>query len=239
MIKKINFNDLYVSEHGWLNSHFHFSFAEYFNPKNMNYWVLRVMNDDIVQAHEWFWMHPHRDMEIFTYVLDWEITHWDSMWNSESLWRWDIQYLSAWTGIFHSEMNNSDKPLRFIQTWIVPEKTWLKPNYGSLRIAKEDRLNKWLHLLWRQDSEAKIFFYQDSNVYVTEIENWKNLNFNIWNDRQVYLKVMEWTIKLNNEELNHWDAAEITDENLIEITAKEDSHIMLIEMEKDYSNILD
>ena len=120
MIKHIPFESLHVSSQGWLESRFHFSFAQYHNPQNMNFGVLRVMNDDVIAPHTGFGTHPHRDMEIFTYVLEGELTHEDSMGNKETLQAGDIQYLSAGTGIYHSEKNDGDVPVRLIQTWIVP-----------------------------------------------------------------------------------------------------------------------
>ncbi|MDR1976579.1 MAG: pirin family protein [Campylobacteraceae bacterium] len=232
MIKKIEFNKLFESNLGWLQSRFHFSFAEYFNPQNINFGALRVMNDDIVQPKTGFTTHPHKDMEIFSYLLDGELTHGDSMGNKETLQRGDMQYMSAGTGVLHSEMNNHpQKPTRFIQTWIVPNSKNLQPNYGSKRFTKEDRLNKWLHLLGGENSDAYVNIHQDANAYVSEIESGRALKMPLLDGRQAYLKVMEGSIKINDTELNHGDAAEITDED-INIFAQTNAHIMLIELAK-------
>jgi redox-sensitive bicupin YhaK (pirin superfamily) len=232
MVKKIDFNKLFVSDLGWLKSRFHFSFAEYFDPQNMHFGALRVMNDDIVQPLSGFTTHPHKNMEIFSYVLDGELTHGDSMGNVETLQRGDVQYMSAGSGVFHSEMNNHpQKPLRFIQTWILPDENGLKPQYGSKKFVLEDRLNKWLHLLGDKNSNAHIRFNQDANVYVSELDAGRMLKVELDDNRQAYLKVMEGSIKIGDMEFAHGDAAEITGD--AEILALKNSHVMLIEMSEE------
>lgn len=229
MVKKIDFNKLFVSDLGWLKSRFHFSFAEYFNPQNIHFGALRVMNDDIVQPRTGFTTHPHKNMEIFSYVLDGELTHGDSMGNVETLQRGDMQYMSAGSGVFHSEMNNHpQKPLRFIQTWIMPSENALTPKYGSKRFVQEERLNKWLHLLGDKNSNAHIHFNQDANVYVSELDAGRMLKIELNKNRQAYLKVMEGSVKIGDIEFAHGDAAEITEST--DIFALNNSHVMLIEM---------
>jgi redox-sensitive bicupin YhaK (pirin superfamily) len=230
MIKKIEFDKLFVSDLGWLQSRFHFSFAEYFNPQNINFGVLRVMNDDIVRAGSGFGTHPHKNMEIFSYVLEGELTHSDSMGNRETLRRGDIQYMSAGKGVLHSELNHhKQKPLRFIQTWIVPDTKELEPQYGSKKFTPEERTNKWLHILGDKNSAAQVHFHQDANIYVSELESGRALGFELKSGRQAYLKVMEGSVKIGDIELNHGDAAEITGE-MMDICALKNAHVMLTEM---------
>ena len=119
--------------HGWLDSHFHFSFAEYYNPENINFGVLRVWNDDIVLPGTGFGTHPHDNMEIISYVLEGELSHADSMGNEQTLTRGQVQYMSAGTGITHSEYNHGEVPLRFFQIWIFADKRGYRPNYGDYR----------------------------------------------------------------------------------------------------------
>ncbi len=140
MLKKLDAKNMFLSDLGWLQSRFHFSFAEYRNFDNMNFGVLRVLNDDIVHAKQGFGKHPHKNMEIITYVVDGELSHQDSMGNKEALSAGDVQYLSAGTGITHSEMNDSDKQARFLQIWIIPPKEYTEPIYGSQRYEKEREL---------------------------------------------------------------------------------------------------
>jgi redox-sensitive bicupin YhaK (pirin superfamily) len=232
MLEKIHYSALFVSRSDWLESHFHFSFAEYFNPANMNFGALRVMNDDVVQPNSGFPPHPHRDMEIFSYVLEGELTHGDSMGNQETLYRGDMQYMSAGTGVTHSEMNSHPKnPARFIQTWILPDQKGLKPAYGSKRFSREARLNRWLHVLGDQNSNAEVRFHQDANVYVSELERGQSLAYDLKSDRQAYLKILEGRAQVGGTELNYGDGAKIRDEK-IEIFASDDLHVMLIEMAK-------
>ncbi|MDR3347604.1 MAG: pirin family protein [Helicobacteraceae bacterium] len=226
MTKRIDFNRLYLSDQGWLQSRFHFSFAEYYNPSNIHYGALRVMNDDIVQPRNGFGTHPHRDMEIFSYVLDGELTHADSMGNVETLRRGDMQYMSAGTGIWHSEMNETDKPIRFIQTWIMPDRAGITPRYGSARFDKEQRRNKWLCMI---GNEEAVSLNQDVSVYVSELESGGDLKLSIRGDRLGYVKVMEGSADINGVSLQRGDAAMIESEP-IAIKAMSDAHIMAIEV---------
>jgi redox-sensitive bicupin YhaK (pirin superfamily) len=233
MIRPIDFNKLYKSEHGWLKSSFHFSFAEYYNRQNIHYGALRVMNDDLIAPHTGFETHPHKDMEIFTYVLNGKLTHKDSMGNHETLIRGDVQYMSAGTGVSHSEKNENDEPLRLIQTWILPDKSDYKPNYGSKKFKKEDRYNKWLHLLSGQYKNA-IHINQDAEVFVSEFDNGITLEYPLKKDRQIYLKVLEGLVNINGQKLHFGDAAEISDEKELIIKAEENSFIMLIDLSKNF-----
>lgn len=232
MINRIPFSSLYTANHGWLTSRFHFSFAEYHNPKNINFGSLRVMNDDIIQAQTGFGTHPHRDMEIITYVIKGKLTHEDSMHNKESIGRGCIQYLSAGTGITHSEMNESQEDVRLIQTWIFPKANNLKPNYGSKCFDSSQRHNKWLHLVGPHNSEAAIFIYQDASMYASEIDARHTLTFKLKQNRQAYLKIVEGTASINGITFEYGDAAEIMDED-IEVKALNDLHLLVIEMKKE------
>ena len=147
MIKKLDHRNMGRSCLSWLDSWFHFSFAEYYNPENMHYGALRVVNDDTIQPHTGFDTHPHRDMEIVTYVIDGALTHGDSMQNVSTLKRGEIQYMSAGTGVFHSEKNNGDEILRLLQIWILPDCSGYAPQYGEVRIPWEARENMLLHII--------------------------------------------------------------------------------------------
>ena len=231
MMKHIPFRSLYRAEHGWLESRFHFSFAEYHNRDNMHYGVLRVMNDDIIQAHTGFDTHPHRDMEIITYIIRGELTHEDSMGNKESLGRGAMQYLSAGTGITHSERNEGDEAVHLIQTWILPSEKDKTPQYGSKVYNKEDRHNKWLHLIAPEGTKNVTNIYQDANLYVTELDNGKKLDFTLESDRQVYLKVMEGEVRINDFVCREGDACEIKDENIV-LKGISHAHVLMVEIPK-------
>ena len=233
MLKKLPKENMGTSNLGWLESRFHFSFAEYRNPNNMNFGVLRVLNDDIVHANSGFDMHPHSNMEIISYVVNGEITHKDSMGNSETLKRGEVQYLSAGDGIYHSEHNiHKSDDLRLLQIWIIPPKAGLPRLYGSKRYEEKDRINKFLNIVSSTDGTADIKIYQDINIYVSELEIDKSLEFEIKENRQVYFVQIEGSSNINEITLNAGDAMGIVDIEKIEIKALENSHFLFIEMAK-------
>lgn len=233
MLKKLPKENMGKSNLGWLESRFHFSFAEYRNPNNINFGVLRVLNDDIVHPMSGFDMHPHSNMEIISYIVDGEITHKDSMGNSETLKRGEVQYLSAGDGIYHSEHNfHKSLDLRLLQIWIIPPKAGLPRLYGSKRYEKNQRENKLLNIVSSQNGNADIKIYQDINIYVSELEKNKTINFDIKKDRQVYFVQIEGNSQIDDIILNNGDALEIVDVEKLEIKALENSHFLFIEMPK-------
>ena len=233
MLKKLPKENMGTSNLGWLESRFHFSFADYRNPNNMNFGVLRVLNDDIVHANSGFDTHPHANMEIISYVVKGEITHKDSMGNSETLKRGEVQYLSAGDGIYHSEHNvHKTEDLRLLQIWIVPPKAGFPRLYGSKRFEEIDRKNRLLNIVSSQNGTADIKIYQDINIYVSELETNKTLDFKIEKNRQVYFVQIEGSSSVNEITLNDGDAMKILDIEEIKIKALENSHFLFIEMAK-------
>jgi redox-sensitive bicupin YhaK (pirin superfamily) len=233
MLKKLPKENMGTSNLGWLESRFHFSFAEYRNPNNMNFGVLRVLNDDIVHPESGFNTHHHANMEIISYVVNGEITHKDSMGNSETLKRGEVQYLSAGDGIYHSEHNlHKSDDLRLLQIWIIPLKSGLSRLYGSKQYEEKDKKNKFLNIVSSTDGNADIKIYQDINIYVSELEIDKSLEFEIKENRQVYFVQIEGISSINGLILENGDAMEIVDEKRIEIKALGNSHFLFIEMAK-------
>jgi len=206
--------------------------GEYRNFNNMNFGVLRVLNDDYIQAHTGFDTHPHRDMEIVTYVIDGELTHADSMGNKETLYAGEVQYMSAGTGITHSEHNLGDKELKLFQIWILPPKKDLTPTYGSHRYTKKQRQDKLLNIVSSKDGNAEIKLYQDVNFYVSEAKKGKVFEIELKEDRQIYFAQIDGVTAINGVELNSRDAMEIVDEKTLIIEAIEDTHFLYIEMKK-------
>ncbi len=231
MLKRIDSNNMGKSNYGWLKGNFHFSFAEYFKPTNINFGVLRVLNDEVMKANSGFDIHPHNDMEIITYIVRGELTHGDSMGNIGSLERGQMQYMSAGTGVYHSEFNHSNEDLRILQIWIMPDKKGYKPNYGDYRFNWRDRTNNWLHMVSGTLKDVPINVHQDINVYATYLERDKEIYFNVNKGRQAYLVQIEGNSEINNVHLNEQDALEIVEEN-IKIKANENSHLIVIEMNK-------
>ena len=233
MLKKLQKENMGTSNLGWLESRFHFSFSNYYNPKNMCFGVLRVLNDDIIHTTSGFDMHPHENVEIITYVINGELTHKDSLGNIETLTRGDIQYLSAGDGIYHSEYNkNKSLDLRLLQIWIIPPKVGLPRLYGSIKFEEIQRKNKFLNIVSGQNGTADIKIHQDINIYVSQLDSDKNLDFHIEENRQVYFVQIEGKSDINGLVLNNGDAVEIINEKQINIKALENSHFLFIEMAK-------
>lgn len=232
MTKKIISEKMGKSNLGWLRSIFHFSFADYYNPENMNFGVLRVINDDLVNSKTGFEMHPHRDMEIISYVVDGNLTHGDSMQNKRSLSRGAVQYMSAGTGIMHSEHNLGDSTSRFLQIWIVPDKKGYTPQYGDYQFDWELRVDKWFRFVSGQNGDAPIKINQDANIYAIEISEGHTDEFKVDKDRQAYLVLIEGDAQINEHNLKTRDALESVEESL-SIKANQKSHLLVIEMQKE------
>lgn len=231
MLRKIDNTKMGSSDLGWLKSKFHFSFAEYYNPSNLNFGALRVINDDLVEPGKGFDTHPHRDMEIISYVIEGELTHGDSMGNKRTLSRGHVQYMSAGTGVFHCEHNLGEETLRFLQIWIIPDKKGYEPNYGDYEFNWNDRKNKWLNIVSSKEGNAPIKVNQDTNIFVIELDKNKEIEFKVGEGRQAYLVQIEGISDINNIILNMRDGLEIIEEDII-IKAIETSHILVIEMNK-------
>lgn len=231
MLRKLDHRNMGKSDLGWLKSIFHFSFSDYFNIDNMNFGVLRVLNDDLIEGGTGFDYHPHKDMEIVSYIINGGLTHGDTMGNKNTLYRGHVQYMSAGTGIYHSEQNLGDETTRILQVWIIPDKKGYKPTYGDYRYNEEDRKNKWLNIVSSKGGDAPVTINQDANFYVVELDEGKEIDFKVEKGRQGYLVQIEGDSIINSLELNERDALEIVEED-INIKANKKSHILIIEMKK-------
>ena len=228
----------------WLKSRFHFSFAEYRNPKNSNFGVLRVMNDDLVQAQRGFGMHGHRDVEIVTYIVEGTLTHQDSMGTRESLGRGSVQFMSAGHGVQHSEHNLEDVPLRFVQIWINTRTNGLEPVYGGFDgtapEAQAARKNTLAQLVGdRKDkSSAPVVIEQDLKMYACELDASMSVSLPIAKGRQAYVLCVEGGMVARDAAsaevsctLARHDAAEVRGEGELQFTAGADgAHLILMEM---------
>lgn len=230
MIKTINSQSMGKSKRGWLNSIFHFSFADYYNPQNMQFGALRVVNDDLINAKTGFDTHPHENMEIISYVIDGQLTHGDSMGNRQTLSRGQVQYMSAGTGITHSEHNMGKDIARFLQIWITPDADGYAPQYGENRFLWEDRVNKWLTIAAGTQNSAPITIHQDMIVSVLYLHAGKVQDYTLGLGRKAYLIQIEGEGEVNGNRLAAKDSAEITQEAKISIVADTDAHYILFDM---------
>jgi quercetin 2,3-dioxygenase len=231
MFEKISSNQMGKADHGWLKTNYHFSFANYYDPSNLNFGVLRVLNDDIIKSNKGFNTHPHNDMEIISYVINGELTHVDSMGNKHVIGRGDIQYMSAGTGVFHSEHNLGSELLRLIQLWIIPDQTGYNPNYGDILSDWSEREGKWYHMVSPVEGNAPIKIHQDANIFSLALKGEEEISFEVKEGRQVYLVLLEGNAMINGELLEASDAAKIIEED-IQIKSKDFSHYLVVEMKK-------
>lgn len=230
MIEKISAEDHFVYDIGWIKSRYHFSFAGYNNPLKMNFGYLRVFNDNVLKSGEGFETHPHKDMEIISYCIDGELTHKDSMGATELLKSGDIQYISAGTGIFHSEINKGKNKTRFIQMWIMPGKRGLKPSYAVRRLNKEDKKNKLLKIVSGIDGDGIIKIYQNTDIFVGNLEPNKSIEHKIKYGNSIYLTILEGSGYINGICVGKRDAVKMEKEELLSIESDNGMHVLFLEI---------
>ncbi len=239
--KKINAEDLHylkASDTHPADTYFHFSFANYHDPKNMNFGVLRVINDDNVKPNSGFSTHPHNDMEIFSYVVAGKLTHRDSAGTHEILSRGHVQSISAGTGLTHSELNEQNDWCRFLQIWILPEAANLPIRYDLHKFSIEDRQNKLLQIIGssKNKGQAPLHICQDINVYVSELtERNRNIFFTLKEGRQAYIYCFEGSININQyPSLKERNSLKIYGQADMEFTlASDKAHFIIVEMQQE------
>ena len=236
MITHYSYQTLGKANHGWLKSSHHFSFANYYNPRRMGFGTLRVINDDWVKAGNGFGSHPHRNMEIISFIRSGEISHQDSTGNKGTVRSGEIQVISAGTGIVHSEYNLSKEPLTFYQIWIETNKTNVTPRWESKKFpSKVSKEN--LSLLvsgYHEDKHDTLFINQQARIYSGKLAKGTCLKHTI--AHQAYLLssigMFELSDTSSSKILNKGDGAEVTNSKLITITALTDCEIVLIDAPK-------
>ncbi|HTV75984.1 MAG TPA: pirin family protein [Candidatus Saccharimonadales bacterium] len=216
--------------HGWLDSHFTFSFADYYDPQHMGFRALRVINDDVIAGGGGFGTHPHRDMEIITYILSGALEHKDSMGNGRVIRPGEIQYMAAGTGVQHSEFNHSQtEPAHLLQIWILPDRKGAKPNYAEKSLAKAE--GGTLHLAASKSGrENSIVINQDADVFAGKFKAGDKINYLFKPGRHGWLHVAEGEIELNNLKLKSGDAAAFSDEKEMSFTAKSPTQILFFDL---------
>jgi redox-sensitive bicupin YhaK (pirin superfamily) len=219
------------ADHGWLRAKHTFSFAEYQNPERVQFGKVRVINEDRIAPGKGFGTHPHRDMEIVTYVIDGAIAHKDSMGNGTVIQAGEIQRMTAGTGVQHSEFNHSqDKELHLLQIWIYPEKNGLEPGYEQTRFPREEKLNRLRLVGSRDGRDGSITIHQDVDLYASVLEAGKQVSLDLRPDRKVFVQVVEGDITVNGQGLSAGDGAQIQDEHVLKISAVTEAEFLVFDM---------
>jgi quercetin 2,3-dioxygenase len=224
------------ANHGWLDSHHSFSFADYYDPSHMGYRSLRVINEDHIAEGRGFGAHPHRDMEILTYVLEGKLAHKDSMGHVEVLGPNEIQRMSAGSGVVHSEFNGSEtEPVHLLQIWIEPKSRGTAPSYEQFKFDAAEKLDRFRVLAAKSDSKPATgvaTLNQDASVAVAELTPGKRLNYTLGNGRHAWLQVIRGEVKVNGTTLSSGDAVAADEEPTLEITAQgaANSEVLLFDL---------
>jgi quercetin 2,3-dioxygenase len=221
------------ANHGWLETYHTFSFADYFNQERIHFGALRVLNDDWVEGGKGFGRHPHDNMEIVTIMLEGELKHSDSMGHTQVLHENEVQAMSAGTGIFHSEVNNSpDKPLRLLQIWVFPEEQNIQPRYEQKVFDPQLRKNNWQLLAGPNPRNEEMDIRQQAWFSRIDLASGKETTYNFHNtENGIYLFVINGTIKYNAEhQLKRRDGSGIWDVDSVMIYAEENSELLVIEV---------
>ena len=229
MIKVRRANERGGANHGWLDTKHTFSFSNYYDPNNMGFRNLRVINEDRVQPGEGFGTHGHRDMEILSYVVSGALAHKDSTGNSEILRPHEWQVMTAGTGVRHSEFNGSKSDVtHFYQIWILPEKEDLKPNYDQKLFAPEDKSGKLKLVASRAATDGSLKINQDVALYDSILANGEEISYELSADRYAWVQVVKGKLEVNGETLNVSDGAAISSETLLKIKSLADETEFLL-----------
>ncbi len=231
MIELRPYNELGGAQHGWLDTRHHFSFADYYNPKRMSWGQLRVWNDDSIAARSGFPPHPHRDMEIITYVRSGAITHEDNLGNRGRTEAGDVQVMSAGSGIAHSEMNEEDVATQIFQIWIMPDERGLPPSWGTKPFPKGERSGAFVTLAsgLPGDTDA-LAIRAKARLVAATLKAGQSTEYQIAPGRNVYLVPASGQIEINGVVAAAGDGVAISDETLLKVSAQQDSEIVFVDV---------
>jgi quercetin 2,3-dioxygenase len=216
------------NEISWLNTRFTFSFDQYYDPAHVQFRSLRVLNEDTVAPGQGFGMHPHRDMEILTWVLEGALQHRDSMGNSGVIRPGELQHMSAGAGVMHSEFNASAKdPVHLLQIWILPERRGLKPSYEQLAFSDADLRNQFALVA---GPKAPLTIHQDANLYIARLSEGAKAVQSLAPGRHAWVQVAKGSMVANGKELSAGDGAAISNETEIRVEAAKPSEVLLFDL---------
>jgi hypothetical protein len=218
------------ANHGWLDSHHTFSFADYYDPSFMGFRALRVINEDRVAPRSGFGTHPHRDMEIITYVLSGQIEHRDSMGSVGVLRSGELQRMTAGTGVLHSEKNNTGQELHFLQIWIVPERKGLTPSYEQKAFTEEERQGRFRLVVSPEGKDGALKVNQDMRLYSTLLGKGETTEYALAPGRHAWLQVARGAGTLNGVELKAGDGVAVSEESRLVLSAAEPLEALLFDL---------
>ncbi|HWB61502.1 MAG TPA: pirin family protein [Chthoniobacteraceae bacterium] len=219
------------ANHGWLDTYHTFSFADYYDPDWMGYRSLRVVNDDLVLPGQGFGKHPHRDIEIITYILSGQLEHQDSMGNGRVIRTGEFQYMAAGTGVFHSEFNPSEKEaVHLLQIWIMPDRKGVKPRYAEKSLA--NATPNGLHLVASKTGrDGSMEIHQDADLWLAKLEAGNRVIHTLAPERHAFIHVAEGEVTLNGKTLAGGDAAVASEEPKLELKAIKPSQVLLFDLD--------
>ena len=218
-------------DHGWLDTHHTFSFAEYHDPRNMGFRALRVINEDFVAAGAGFPTHPHRNMEIVTYVLEGAVAHRDSMGTGSVIRPGEVQRMTAGTGVTHSEFNaEKNQRLHLLQIWLLPERQGLPPSYEQRAFPEAERRGKLRVVASRDGRDGSVLIHQDAALYSALLDKGTRVEYALPKDRYAWLQVARGAVNLNGQHLAVGDGAAIENESSLKIEGEEPAEILLFDL---------
>jgi redox-sensitive bicupin YhaK (pirin superfamily) len=231
MIDVIRSDSRGTADHGWLKSKHTFSFADYHNPSMMGFGKLRVINEDWIEPGKGFGTHPHRDMEIVTYMVDGALEHKDSMGNGSVIRPGELQRMTAGTGVLHSEFNASETDrAHLLQIWILPEQNGLEPGYEQKLFPAEEKRNRWRLVGSRDGREGSLTIHQDLSLSSTVLDAGESIDYGFDGRRRGFLQVVRGTVEIDGEAIETGDAVAIVDQQALDIKAKSDAELLLFDM---------
>ncbi len=217
--------------HGWLDTFHTFSFSDYHDPEHTHFQSLQVMKEDRVAPGRGFGTHPHRDMEIVTYVLSGALEHRDSMGNGEVLRPGEFQRMSAGSGIKHSEFNpSSDEPVHLYQIWLFPERKGIEPSYEQKRFPDDERHNRLRLVASCDAADGSLQIHQDARIFLSRLDADQVVLHTLDAGRHAWLQVLRGDVILNGQELHAGDGAGVSDETALSIAANDDAEVMLFDL---------
>ena len=217
--------------HGWLKARHTFSFADYYDPARIHFGALRVINEDRVAPGQGFATHPHRDMEILTYIISGTIEHKDSMGNGTLIRAGELQRMTAGTGVLHSEFNPSpDEELHLLQIWILPEAKNLEPGYEQTLFAREEKLNALRLVASREGRDGSLTIHQDVDLYASILEAGETVSIDGVGERRVFVQVVSGAVEVNGETLGAGDGARIRDSEAVGFAAQSEAEFLVFNL---------